>query len=900
MNKNYFLKQLPLIYHKIKNGSNHRWVITVFVLCCFSLSGYTQRNKEILPLVCVKKIDAGLFQATFSYENPTKKEVVIDENGSIIKSNNGKKVAKGLNRFKPGLNKKTFTKEFGPGDFVEWTIISNGKTKTVVANGNSAYCEPDNSFIFPVIGNGKSYDLIGQELTSLCDGIAGEVPSPLIFQLDNDGKALVEIIPIKEQFDNVIKLLQGITPDCSSIASPFNIPDTDFLLYEQGKTVEQVLDGLAAIDVFISEDVLCNLNDYPCVINFARPVYPSIKNIFDNGDTGLAVSQGDSAQASDIVRKSFKLIDAEGNVLPVDGKGITIGVMSNSYDRQPFSADNESKATLDVRAGDLPGVENLIHPEPVSVLMDYPYGEASDEGRAMMHIIHDVAPGAKLAFHTGSLSPRNFEVGFNALAVESNIIVDDISFITEPFFGEGRISAIINAFTDDGGIHFTSAGNFGDNGYQSNFEATLNAPATNFIDPDTDTRAHLFDGSGGSDYLQKISVVPGTYMIALQWKEAAASQLNEDGALADLDIYVVDDLGRLLVGSNRVNIAGDPTEVIVFKSTGTGDANILITSANGDTSVPFRYIAFQSNGLTWEYNTPRTPTVSGHAMTEKSVTVGAIRYNKTTPEVFSSYGGDLSDGNSVTVDFAAPDGVDTNVGSIGIKYFLNGEPTDETPAYPNFFGTSASAPSAAAAVALLQSALPTWYPDPSNPGKSSKDVNEVINLFKQNVKTEFSSNLQTGAGMIDANKVFNSLAAQTSRITSFEIIPETDSENAGSTTIRIKIIGEFLPEPTSDTEPVVYLDGEPVPFTVVDGVIYADIPPFSGNPDLQIFTQPKEGSEGNGGFSEPYKFFQDGKNVITVTANPLTVKFGEAYKSKLTYTVEGIELPEGKLHMPRF
>ena len=178
-------------------------MIAVALLFCFSFSGYAQKNKEIIPLVCVKKIDAGLFQATFSYENPTKKEVVIDENGSIIRSNKGKKVAKGLNKFKPGLNKKSFTKEFGPGDFVEWTITSNGKTKTVVANGNSAYCEPDDSFIFPVIGNGKSFDLIGQELTSLCDGIAGDEPSPLIFQLNNN-KVLVEIIPVKGQFQGAI------------------------------------------------------------------------------------------------------------------------------------------------------------------------------------------------------------------------------------------------------------------------------------------------------------------------------------------------------------------------------------------------------------------------------------------------------------------------------------------------------------------------------------------------------------------------------------------------------------------------------------------------------------------------------------------------------------------------
>lgn len=920
MKKNYFFPQLQLIYYQINSRLNYKWIISVFVLCCFSLSGYAQKEKEIIPLVCVKKIDAGLFQATFSYENPTKKEVVIDENGSIIKSNNGKKVAKGLNRFKPGLNKKAFTKEFGPGDFVEWTITSNGQTKTVVANGNSAYCEPDDSFIFPVIGNGKSFDLIGQELTSLCDGIAGDEPSPLIFQL-NDNKVLVEIIPVKGQFQGAIDLLKGITPQCSTIASPFNIPDSDFLLYDSTKTIEEVLEGLAAIDVFIAEDVICKLNDYPCVINFARPAYPSIKNAFADGNTGLAVSQGDATQTTDIVRESFKLIDADGNVLPVDGKGITIGVMSNSFDRQPFSTGNPSKATLDVIAGDLPGEGNENYVTPVDVLLDYPFGEASDEGRAMMHIIHDIAPGAKLAFHASSLSPRNFEVGFKALAglnesnelieldLKSNIIVDDISFVTEPFFGEGRISAAIDAFTDAGGIHFTSAGNFGDNGFQGVFNPSSGVPVTNFIDSNL-TRAHVFgiNSDGSEDYLQKISVVEGTYMIALQWKEAAASQANEQGALDDLDIYIVDDLGRLLVGSNRVNIAGDPTEVIVFRATGSGDANILITSANGDTSVPFRYIAFQSEGLTWEFETPGTPTVSGHAMTENSVTVGAIRYNKTEPEVFSSFGGTLADGNQVVaIDFAAPDGVDTNVGSIGTKYFSNGVPVDETPEYPNFFGTSASAPSAAAAVALLQSALPTWYPDLSNPGESSISVSDVIDLFKENVRDGSSINPQAGAGMIDANKVFNSLAAQTGRITSFVFDPVTDSENASIKTVTIKIIGEFFPDldsgdtydpnldPGEDNKPVVYLDGVAIAYTVgEDGEILATIPPFSGNPDLQIYTAPKDGTEGNGGFSEPYKFFQDGKNIITVTANPMTIKFGEEYKSKLTYTVEGIELPEGE------
>ena len=184
MKKNYFFTQLPLIYHKIKNGFNHRWVLTVFVLCCFSLSGYTQKDKDIIPtLDCIKYTGNGLYQASFGYENPSKKEVVIDENGSIIKSNNGKRVAKGLNKFKGGTNTKVFTKEFSANDYVEWTIVTNGKEHTIVVNANGAKCAPDYGFIFNVIGNGKSYDLIGQELTALCDNVVGEEPSDLIFQL---------------------------------------------------------------------------------------------------------------------------------------------------------------------------------------------------------------------------------------------------------------------------------------------------------------------------------------------------------------------------------------------------------------------------------------------------------------------------------------------------------------------------------------------------------------------------------------------------------------------------------------------------------------------------------------------------------------------------------------------
>lgn len=896
--KSYYLTQTIYFSTTIKNRTKYKWILALLLIFGVSLTGYSQKDKDIIPTVdCIRYAGNGIWQASFGYENPTRKEVIIDENGSIIKSNNGKRVAKGLNKFNGGINQKVFTKEFGAHDYIEWTVTSNNNSHTVVANINSLKCElADAGVIFPVYGqgNGKSEEIVGQELAALAEGVAGDNPSDLIFQITDD-KVLIEIVPNIGQFNAVISLLKN------TFTISYDINPTDFIVDPDTNST------LAAIDVYFPIASLLDLNLYPTEINFVRPLYPAIKNSVGDGFTGNVVSQGDATQGSDVVRESFRLINEAGTVLPVDGTGITIGVMSNSYNTQPGN-----KAATDVSAGDLPGAYNQHgYKEPVVVIKEYPYGSASDEGRAMMHIIHDVAPGAKLAFHTGSLSPRNFEVGFKALAgfnesnelidtnlgLKSNLIVDDITFITEPFFGEGRISAAIKAFTAAGGTHFTSAGNFSDTGYQAKFNATTSAPTTSFLPQSSPATAHIFDTTTG-DYLQKISVKGGeTYMIVLQWDDSSASQNNLNGAAIDLDFYIVNDSGRLLVGNNRSNEDGDAAEIMVFTASADGEANILITSANGATNVPFRYIAFQSNGLTLIDNNEGAPTISGHAMTEKSVTVGAIRFNKDVPESFSSFGGALTDGNSATVDFAAPDGVNTNVISIGTRFYADGTSIDNDP-YPNFFGTSASAPSAAAAVALLQSALPIWYPN----GYSG----DVIQLFKDNVRdgSSLDDAPQAGAGMIDVNKVFNSLASQTARITSFEFVSVPDSIPSIDE-VKIRIIGDYFPVGEANSVKV-YLDGAELIGTIqADGSIEVTIPPFIGNPDLQVYTAPKEGSEGNGGYSEPYQFFQDGKIALTVianpgdtvnddgsiTQNPITILYGQEYKSKLTYHVKGI--PDG-------
>ena len=855
----HFFIQKITIYWNLKGRFNYRWILVVLMMLHFSFSGFAQKNKDIIPVVyCVKDVGNGLYQASFGYKNPTKKEVTISKDGSIIKSNNGKRVAKGLNKFKPGSNEKVFTKEFGAHDYVEWTIISNGNTHKVTANANSSKCPADYGFIFPVIGNGKSLDVAGNELISYCLDLTGETPSDLIFQI-KAGKVLIEIIPKANQMGALISLLQG---------APFNIALSDFLL-----DVNQY-NSLSAVDVYFKKPALCLLNDYSDIINFARPVYPAKNN------AGGVITQGDEAQTSDVVRERFFMANSSGDIVKVDGRDISIGILSDSYDREfggPY-------ANLDVGSGELPS--------GVQVLKDN-INNATDEGRAMMQTVHDVAPGASLAFHTATASPRQFEVGFNALKdLGCDIIVDDITFITEPFFGDGRIPQAIDLFVSEPGkFHITSAGNLANMAVQGTFYPSPNVPVTNFIDPGSDTKAHVFgtNPDGSVDYLQKISVVPGTYLIALQYKEPAASQINHTGASVDLDIYLVDDFGRLIVGNNRLNIFGDPTEIIVFRATGTGEANILITSANGDTDVPFRYIAFRTaaedgtpDGLKIEeYFGNGAPTICGHAMTEASITVGAVDYRKADSpiaEVFSSHGGVLSDGiTEPKVDIYAPDGGNTTT---NIGQFANCDTCDKDE-FRNFYGTSQSAPHLAGSIALLMSAAPSWFPDGS--GSTTFTADMALDNFVS-TGTIFTGADGFNSRFINTLEGFKNLAAGTSRIIELRV---QDGKTPSAEPFTVTIIGEFFPE-----DPRVLFDGQPLIdiVRISDTEITATVGPFVGDEGEGIVVVTSSITPGgtDGGESNPAYFFDEGKIALNIIANNAQFEYGQDIS--LSYTIEG--LPE--------
>ena len=99
-----------------------------------------------------------------------------------------------------------------------------------------------------------------------------------------------------------------------------------------------------------------------------------------------------------------------------------------------------------------------------------------DEGRAMLQIVHDLAPHAALAFATAFGSEESFAHNIEALArpvaeggAGAKVIVDDVAYFEEPFFQDGPVAVAVNKVTAEGVTYLSAAGN------DNLFEAAGNA-----------------------------------------------------------------------------------------------------------------------------------------------------------------------------------------------------------------------------------------------------------------------------------------------------------------------------------------------------------------------------------------------------------------------------------------
>jgi len=432
-------------------------------------------------------------------------------------------------------------------------------------------------------------------------------------------------------------------------------------------------------------------------------------------NTGSVTSQGDVAMRADIAR----------TVHGVDGSGVTVGVMSDSYNIL-------GGAAADVISGDLPaaGVTVVNGESGACGTLIY----CIDEGRAMLQIVHDIAPGADLLFHTALSSVVDFANGISALsAAGADVIVDDLLYLNEPMFEDGIVAQAVDAVTANGVAYYSAAGNQGRQSYETTFRDSGEYLCLEIFPPYDDCniwfervgKMHDFDPGPGQHLFQSITIpINATLTIAMQWDDPFGN------AKTDHDVVLLDETGSAWYefGANDNVVTGDGWEVLQFTNDeflgpGTTAFTVAITYDDVDSIGPPATLlkaVFFGNGITINDFPTNSGTLIGHANAAGAAAVGAAFFLETpeygidppllepyssaggTPILFG-VGGSPLPGPEVRLkpEFTAIDGVNTTF------FFSDSHGSD---GIDDFFGTSAAAPHAAGVAALMLQAGPTLTP----------------------------------------------------------------------------------------------------------------------------------------------------------------------------------------------
>jgi len=373
-------------------------------------------------------------------------------------------------------------------------------------------------------------------------------------------------------------------------------------------------------------------------LRFASPAMAKLQA----ASQGKVVSQGDRAMKSNHARQQTGL----------NGSGVTIGVLSDSYNCNPdafvpgapTSTAEQDEATQDV-------------PPNVRVLDNGPC-PGTDEGRAMVQLAHDVAPGAAQQFYTAFNSMVDFAFGIEELrAAGSDVIVDDVIYFSENMFSDGIVAQAADLAVKDGAAYFSAAGNQARESYEQGYREVAITTKPDAKGKTSVLHVHDFDPGPGVDTLQKIQITPSggeaDVVFSFQWDQPFLSSTTfanltdptstskPRGATGDLDMLFYDRKGHLVPRCPPGNAVGITCQVEGTRNVG-GDAvdltELIVSSPNddpldfyvrfvrveGEAPKHVKYVAFEFTGSfdIVEYDT-RSGTAYGHPNARLAAAVGA-------------------------------------------------------------------------------------------------------------------------------------------------------------------------------------------------------------------------------------------------------------------------------------
>jgi len=411
--------------------------------------------------------------------------------------------------------------------------------------------------------------------------------------------------------------------------------------------------------------------------------------------------------ARHVPRPSQKSTAASPAASVIDGNGLTI-MHADQFVAQ--AGGGGSGVVVGVQSQGIASLSTIQgrHELPTVTVVTSAAGgtnsQYADEGTALLEEVHAVAPNAGLAFCESQTFVQYTACLQQFVKAGASVMVDDYMFLDQDPMSSGGtdVQALSQFLAQNPNVAlFTSAGNASGSYWEGAYTPVAASPTSSPLSCHGSSQVDNFVNQFAGGASQILTITPSgaiSVPVTFAWADPAGQNVS------NFDLYWTNATDP--TGSGCLSSTGSANAVITQSITLYPGTNI-VSIATPDASLAGKFLKLWVGGDGLTALSVSTPggLVSPQAFTPGVITIGAVNGSDgvgNNIEAFSGVG-------PITVAFpspakiqapvlVAPDGI--NVDAAG-TYFASTLFPDG-----NFYGTSASAPNAAAVAALIRGAFP--------------------------------------------------------------------------------------------------------------------------------------------------------------------------------------------------